>query len=113
MYAETLLEEYRSEIRGRVCTHCLHRPSGGPPCAALGRRCRIEVDLPRLIDTVHHVRSESTLPYIDDFHDHVCMHCANGDCPCPLQFLLGPVVQAIDAVDQRRAKHAVQVAAAS
>jgi hypothetical protein len=51
-------------------------------------------------------------PYIDHFHDDVCMHCANRgteQCPCPLEFLLVLAVQAIEAVDQRRAMAAMSV----
>lgn len=116
MYEGAVLEEYRSEIRGRVCGYCLHRPPGGPPCAALGTRCRIEFDLPQFVNSIHRVRSQSREPCIDDFRDHVCLRCTDciaDQCPCPLQFQLGLAVQAIDAVDQRRAQRTVPVAAAS
>ena len=33
MNAERDLEEYRAEIRLHVCTRCIERPPGGPPCA--------------------------------------------------------------------------------
>jgi len=43
-------------------------------------------------------------PYIDQFHEQVCTHCPNrptNQCPCPLEYLLTLVVQAIETVDQR------------
>jgi hypothetical protein len=106
MYEGTDLEEYMSAIREQVCARCIERPPGGPPCEPLGKRCGIELDLPQLVDAVHRVRSDVMEPYIDHFHDDVCMHCANRgkeQCPCPLEFLLVLAVQAIEAVDQRRA----------
>ena len=109
MYEGTHLEEYMSEIREKVCARCVERPPGGPPCAPLGKRCGIELDLPELVDAVHGVRSDVMEPYIDHFHGDVCMHCANRctkQCPCPLEFLLVLAVQAIEAVDQRHAEHA-------
>jgi hypothetical protein len=112
MYEGTDLEEYMCEIREQVCARCIERPPGGPPCEPLGKRCGIELDLPQLVDAVHRVQSSVMEPYIDHFHDDVCMHCANrgtGQCPCPLEFLLVLAVQAIEAVDQRRAAAAMPV----
>lgn len=107
MYEGTDLEEYMSEIRDQVCSRCVERPPGGPPCAPLGKRCGIELDLPQLVDAVHRVQADNMEPYIDHFHGDVCMFCANRNteqCPCPLEFLLVLAVQAIEAVDQRRAE---------
>jgi hypothetical protein len=112
MYEGTDFEEYMSEIRDQVCTRCVERPPGGPPCAPLGKHCGIELDLPALVAAVHRVRSNNMEPYIDHFHGDVCMHCANRDttqCPCPLEFLLVLAVQAIEAVDQRRAERVADV----
>jgi hypothetical protein len=114
MYEGTDLEEYLSEIREQVCSRCVERPPGGPPCAPLGKRCGIELDLPELVAAVRGVHSDIMEPYIDHFHDDVCMHCVNRgtqQCPCPLEFLLVLAVQAIEAFDQRRAERAVQGAA--
>ena len=56
MYEGTELEEYLNEIRQQVCTHCIDRPPGGPPCAPLGKVCGIELNLERLVDAVRSVR---------------------------------------------------------
>ena len=99
------LQEYLEEIRHQVCSRCIERPPGGPPCAPLGKRCGIELNLERLVEAVHAVGSKSLDPYIEVFHDHVCEHCANrttSQCPCPLEYLLLLAVEAIETVDDRR-----------
>jgi hypothetical protein len=106
MYEGTELEDYLFAIREQVCTHCIDRPPGGPPCAPLGKRCGIEVNLARLVDAVHAVRSPAIDPYIAEFHDEVCTHCSfrpTNQCPCPLDHLLMLAVGAIEDVDQQRA----------
>lgn len=108
MYEGTDLEEYRKAIREQVCSHCIERPPGGPPCAPLGKRCGIEINLGALIDAVHGVRSQMMDPYIDRFHDEVCTHCpyrVTDQCPCPLDALLLLAVEAIEGVDQSRREH--------
>ena len=56
--AETAeLDEYLEAIRSGVCSHCIERPPGGPPCAPLGKRCGIELNLARLVGVVHRVHS--------------------------------------------------------
>ena len=42
MITETELDEYQDEIRNVVCSRCVERPPGGPPCAPLGKECGIE-----------------------------------------------------------------------
>jgi hypothetical protein len=105
MNAALDLQEYVDEIRQQVCSRCIERPAGGPPCGPLGKRCGFELNLERLIEAVHGVHSNSLDPYIDVFHDHVCEHCARRateQCPCPLEYLLLLAVEAIEAVDDRR-----------
>lgn len=105
MNAEPNLEEYLDEIRREVCSRCIERPSGGPPCAPLGKRCGIELNLKRLVDAVQTVRSDSVDPYLPVYHDHVCTHCTNrptSQCPCPLDYLFLLAVEAIETVDERR-----------
>jgi hypothetical protein len=104
MKATVNLDEYMSEIREQVCSRCIERPPGGPPCHTLGRQCGIELNLPELIDAVHEVHSDSMLPYEAIFHNVVCEQCpvrTTTECPCPLDSLLILAVQAIEAVDQR------------
>ncbi len=109
MYQGTELEEYMTEIREQVCSHCIERPPHGPPCAPLGKRCGIELNLPELVDAVHGVHSQKIDPYLDQFHEQVCTHCPNrptNQCPCPLEYLLTLAVQAIEDIDERRAERA-------
>jgi ribosomal protein L40E len=75
MYEGTELDDCLLAIREQVCTRCIERPPGGPPCAPLGKRSGIEVKLERLIEAVHAVRSPAIDPCIAEFHDEVCMHC--------------------------------------
>src|SRR5437016_1604702 len=42
MLTELELAEYREEIRNHVCSRCVDRPAGGPPCEPLGKRCGVE-----------------------------------------------------------------------
>jgi hypothetical protein len=105
MNVEPDLQEYLDEVREQVCSRCIERPPGGPPCAPLGKRCGIELNLQRLVDAVHTVHNDSLDPYIEVFHDDVCEHCANrptNQCPCPLEYLLLLAVEAIETVDERQ-----------
>lgn len=100
------LEEYLAEIREQVCSRCIERPEGGPPCAPLGKRCGIELNLRQLVDSVHGVHSMTMDQYAEHFHDEVCAQCPaldSEDCPCALKYLLLLAVQAIEDVDGRRA----------
>jgi hypothetical protein len=99
------MDEYLAEIRKQVCSRCIERPPGGPPCAPLGKRCGIEINLPWLVYSVHHRPGATMEPYIQSFHEDVCQDCAfrvTGHCPCPLDYLLQLAVEAIEAVDDRR-----------
>ena len=99
------LEDYLTEIREQVCSRCIERPEGGPPCAPLGKRCGIELNLRRLVDAVHGVHSRSMDEYMRHFHEEVCAQCPaldTDDCPCALKYLLLLAVQAIEEVDGRR-----------
>lgn len=105
MNAESDYQEYLDEIREHVCSRCIERPLEGPPCAPLGKRCGIEVNLNRLVDAVHTVQSSSIDPYVPVFHAHVCEHCTSrptSQCPCALDYLFLLAVEAIEAVDERR-----------
>ena len=105
MQSEAELAEYLSEIRKDVCTRCVERPPGGPPCGPLGKWCGVEQDLPDLIDAVHDAHGYWMDPYCDSTERHVCDHCPAHDsssCPCPMDSLLVLVVQAVEAVDARR-----------
>jgi hypothetical protein len=105
MYEGTDLEEYMAEIRDNVCSRCIERPPGGPPCGPLGKRCGVEVNLRELVDAVCQEKSNWMGPYVEHFHDDVCAHCLNRpteQCPCALEYLLPLAVEAIEAVNERR-----------
>jgi hypothetical protein len=105
MIAMDLLEEYRTEIRNRLCRHCIERPPGGPPCAPRGKRCGVELHLEALVAVAHAATSNCIDPYADHLHDDVCASCqlrASPHCPCPLDYLLPLAIEAVEAVDQRR-----------
>jgi hypothetical protein len=104
MYTQAQLDEYMAEIRQQVCTCCIDRPAGGPPCAPHGKQCGIEVHLEEIVKLAHAIRSRVMDPYIERFHDDVCTHCAGREtrhCPCPLDPLLLLAIEAIEAVDER------------
>jgi hypothetical protein len=106
MVTNAELSEYVEEIRRQVCTCCVDRPPGGPPCAPRGKQCGIETHLPGLIDAIHGVNSASIAPYLDNNRRLICEHCPlqhSRDCPCPMDYLAVLLVQAVEAVDARRA----------
>src|SRR5262245_56569487 len=104
MLNETELEEYLAEIRDQVCSHCVERPAGGPPCAPLGKFCGIEMHLAALIDSIREVDSGLIEPYLRQNRQQVCAKCAflhSSICPCPMDYLAVLTVQAVETVDRR------------
>lgn len=100
------LAEYLDEIREQVCSRCVERPPGGPPCAPLGKQCGIEMHLPELIRAIHEVGSESISPYLRNNRQKICTTCPllhSDVCPCPMDYLAVLLVQAVETVDARRA----------
>jgi len=105
MYTQAELDEYMAEIRDHVCSRCIEKPPGAPPCAPQGKRCGIELHLADVIEVCHAARGKTMEPYITRFHEDVCSHCANSttlQCPCPLDYLLLLAVEAVEAVDERK-----------
>jgi hypothetical protein len=105
MTAEPDFQEYLDEIRQQVCSRCIERPPGGPPCEPLGKRCGIEMNLQSLVKAVRSAHSTSMDSYIAVFHDDVCTRCTNrttSQCPCPLDYLLLLAVEAIETVNERQ-----------
>lgn len=105
MVSEEMLNEYMAEIRRQVCTHCVERPPGGPPCAPQGKECGIEMHLPALIDAIHEVHSEWIETYLETNRRRICEGCCllhTSNCPCPMDYLAVLVVQAVETVDHRR-----------
>lgn len=117
MYTETELHEYLDEIRKQVCTRCIGRPPGGPPCAPLGVQCGVELHLPLFLEAIHEVDSPGMEPYVDSLRRRVCSQCVNqnveGFCmaraerTCSLDYLLPLIVQAVETVDERRSQAAM------
>jgi hypothetical protein len=106
MFALDQLAEYRVEILKRVCSRCVERPPGGPPCAPLGKRCGLELHLPEFLDAIHAVDSPLIEPYLETIRKRVCSECSfrgSECCPCPMDYLLVLTVDAVEAVDARRA----------
>ena len=103
MYAHRELEPYMAAVRKQVCSRCIERPLGGPPCLPLGKRCGIEINLGKLVEAVRTVDAGRIDPYIEAFHHIVCEGCPNrptSQCPCPLDPLLLLAVEAIETVER-------------
>jgi hypothetical protein len=106
------LAEYLDEIREQVCSRCVERPPGGPPCAPLGKTCGIETHLPELVEAIHQVRSDLIAPYLHHNRRTICQGCAQhntSQCPCPMDYLSVLLVQAVETVDARSAYEAASV----
>jgi hypothetical protein len=104
MLAEMDTQEYLDEIRREVCSLCVERPEGGPPCGPLGKPCGVELHLPALVGAVRQVHSDLMAPYLEHNRKEVCETCPflhSSHCPCPMDTLAVLVVQAIEAVDAR------------
>jgi hypothetical protein len=107
MMTELEAGEYLDEIRKQVCSVCVERPPGGPPCAPLGKVCGVELHLPKLISAVREVQSGLINPYLENNDQKVCLLCSqNGssECPCPMRYLAVLLVGAVEAVDGRRGR---------
>ncbi len=105
MLAEVDLEEYRHEIRATVCSRCVERPEGGPPCTSLGKQCGVELHLPQLIDSIRETHSPLIEPYLDHNRCKICqgcLHLHSSICPCPMDYLAVLLVEAVEMVDERR-----------
>jgi hypothetical protein len=104
MIAETDLHEYLDEIRQEVCSRCVERPLGGPPCGPLGKPCGVELHLAGLVEAVRKVHSDQIEPYLHCNRHDICETCAfhhSDHCPCPMDTLAVLVVEAIEAVERR------------
>lgn len=121
MYTDAEIKEYLEEIREQVCSRCIDRPPGGPPCAPLGKQCGVELYLPLFLDVIHHVDRPGIGPYVDHLRHRVCSQCINqnaeGFCLlraerlCALDYLFPLIVQAVETVDQRHVEETATHAA--
>ena len=99
------LDEYRVELQADVCSRCIERRPGAPPCAPLGKGCGIERHLSALVELCRTTDSARIDPYIQKLHDKICTDCEFKDkpvCPCPLDYLLQLAVEAVEKVQRRR-----------
>lgn len=104
MFTKADLDEYLAEIRNQVCANCVERPPGGPPCEPLGKMCGVEQNLPDLINVIHGVHSGSIESFWECKRRQVCDLCSfqhSRYCPCPVDYLLVLVLEAVEAVDAR------------
>lgn len=109
MIAEAELQEYLDQIRQDVCSRCVERPAGGPPCVPLGKPCGVELHLAPLVEAVSQVSSPLIAPYLEHNREVVCEACPylhSEHCPCPMDSLAVLVVQAIETVQERRKQSA-------
>src|ERR1700730_18145482 len=105
MVSQVHLNEYLDEIREHVCSRCVERPPGGPPCAPLGKQCGIEMHLPKIIHSIQQVKSDWIEAYLDTNRKQICEGCAflhSSICPCPMDYLAVLLVEAVETVDDRR-----------
>ncbi len=103
--AEAKLEEYPAEIREHVCSRCVERPPGGPPCGPVGKECGVELHLAKLVDSIHDVESPLMAPYLEHNRKDICGNCAllhSSICPCPMDYLAELIVEAVERVDLSR-----------
>ena len=99
------LDEYQSELRADVCSHCVERRTGTPPCAPIGKGCGIERHLSALVEICRTTDSALIDPYIEKLHNMICSECDYKDkpaCPCPLDYLLQLAVETVEKVERRR-----------
>lgn len=108
------MQEYLDAIRSRVCTVCMDAVMHGDRFVRCGlpagRKCPVEVYLPKVIDVVESVDSWLFEDYINLLRERVCAVCKNGegdfcalrlqaDCPLDRYFML--VAEAIEEVQMR------------
>lgn len=99
--------EYLAAIRDYVCSRCVERPAGGPPCLPLGKVCGIELHLPELLDSIHRCSSPRINLYLDETRKSVCSTCPHHggeQCPCPMDTLAVLLVEAVEEVDRQFAE---------
>ena len=105
MLTESELEEYGAELRAQVCSRCIVRRAGTPPCGPRGFACGVEEHLEQVVEICRNVGSPLIDPYLEELKARVCATCpyqAAPICPCPLKYLLPLAVSAVETVEERR-----------
>ena len=106
MDASNEFDEHVAALRAEVCSHCIERAPGSPPCGISGKGCGIEEHVPKLAAICRSTDSALMDPYIEKLHEEICAQCKYRDtpsCPCPLNYLLQLAVEAVEKVERRRA----------
>ena len=101
------LDEYQVALRADVCSRCVERRTGAPPCAPIGKGCGIERHLFALVEICRTTDSALIDPYIEKLHNTICSDCEYKDkpaCPCPLDYLLQLAVETVEKVERGRAR---------
>ena len=102
------LEEYWDAVRLRVCTKCIDGDGYGN-CRLTGEEsCGLKAHFPRIVETIHSVKSDNMEPYIEALRRNVCAYCKNqspdGKCmfranvDCGLDRYFPLIVEAIEEV---------------
>jgi hypothetical protein len=101
-------ERCREALRRHVCAVCLDSRDDGS-CGIAGRRCALDVHLPRLVDVLRRVHSGRMDEYAEALQAEICSRCdeedASGACrlrnrgECALAVYLPIVVDAIEELD--------------
>ena len=105
------LDRYWQAVQQRICTKCIDGDAHGN-CRLTGEEsCGLKAHFPRIVETIHSVKSDKMEPYIDALRQNVCANCKhqppNGKCmvranvDCGLDRYFPLVVEAIEAVQGR------------
>jgi hypothetical protein len=104
---------YWNAIRERACAVCLDVADDGACGLPRGRSCALSAQLPTIVETILHVKSDRMDDYVTAIENAVCAHCpepdAQGHCglrdegACALYTYLPLVVDAIEDVRKGKA----------
>ncbi len=106
MITQVELGTYQDALRNEVCSRCIERRPGAPPCGPFGKACGIERHVSELVEICRKTDSVLMDPYIEQLHEIVCANCeSNGtaSCPCPLDYLMLLAVEAVENIQSRPA----------
>jgi hypothetical protein len=75
LVSATETKEHLAELRAQVCSRCISRRPGGPPCGPLGVDCGIEQHVDALVAICRFVDSSLIDPYLERMMDEICANC--------------------------------------
>ena len=84
MYTQAELDEYMAEIREHVCSRCIEKPPGAPPCAPQGKRCGIELHLSEVVEVSHAARQYNGTLYRTVSRGRLLALCESNHSAVPL-----------------------------